>query len=539
MFRVFWVGLAVPLFVVSPLLVTAAGVALMLWSSQTFGASHGTVVIASCRYEEVLPGSTPPAVSSTCTGRFVADDGSRVVEHATYLEWRRVEVGDHHAAWVTDQEPNLAATHRQFYADFGGSVMAFLFGGLFLVPVGLYVFYQVVRPRRQGRRRPQAAGSVIPGASLGAQVVHRLDRAEARRIAVRAQLLDSPRPSDLVAVVRRLTLLQIDQTTAVAPSADLVAWSRLGSSYQPAHLRSALELDRTLFEYNAMVLPVDDLGLYLAEMAAWPRREAAREWLRVNDRFRRDILDRLGSLGPLVSRDIPDTCVVPWRDNSRNVTQMLMFLAMRGEVAISRRSGRQRVWDLAERVYPAGTAVVPLHEARRIRNGRRLRSLGIVRAESAGGVGEPATVDGVQGSWRVNPAAMGQPFTGRTALLSPFDGLVRHRMRVAELFGFTHILEMERPKGRRQRGHFALPILHNDRFVGTVDAIADPKTGTFVVRAIHEDVAFTPAVTEAVHHELQDLASWLHLTTGPQDDPPIPPHRAGETSSKMVTGPAE
>ena len=66
--------------------------------------------------------------------------------------------------------------------------------------------------------------------------VHRLDRAEARRIAVRAQLLDAPHPTDLLTVVRQLTLLQIDPTAAIAPSADLVAWSRLGSAYQPAQL---------------------------------------------------------------------------------------------------------------------------------------------------------------------------------------------------------------------------------------------------------------------------------------------------------------
>jgi uncharacterized protein YcaQ len=61
--------------------------------------------------------------------------------------------------------------------------------------------------------------------------VHRLTKAQARRIAVRAQLLDAPRPTDLLDVVQRLTSLQIDPT---APSADLVAWSRLGLSYRPA-----------------------------------------------------------------------------------------------------------------------------------------------------------------------------------------------------------------------------------------------------------------------------------------------------------------
>ena len=97
--------------------------------------------------------------------------------------------------------------------------------------------------------------------------VTRLDRVEARRIAVRAQLLDADRPTDLLAVVNRLTLLQLDPTAAVAPSADLVAWTRLGAAYRPARLQQALD-DRALFEYRAMVRPMTDLGLYLAEMAA-------------------------------------------------------------------------------------------------------------------------------------------------------------------------------------------------------------------------------------------------------------------------------
>ena len=46
--------------------------------------------------------------------------------------------------------------------------------------------------------------------------VHELSRVDARRIAVRAQLLDRPRPTDLLDVVLQLTLLQNDGT-ATAP----------------------------------------------------------------------------------------------------------------------------------------------------------------------------------------------------------------------------------------------------------------------------------------------------------------------------------
>ena len=103
--------------------------------------------------------------------------------------------------------------------------------------------------------------------------MHRLTKAQARRIAVRAQMLDAPRPTDLLEVVRQLTLLQIDPTAAIAPSADLVAWSRLGSAYRPDDLTKAVEQDRTLFEHNALVRPMSDLGLYLAGAADCPAYE--------------------------------------------------------------------------------------------------------------------------------------------------------------------------------------------------------------------------------------------------------------------------
>src|SRR5256886_5482106 len=213
--------------------------------------------------------------------------------------------------------------------------------------------------------------------------MHRLTKAQARRVAVRAQMLDAPRPTELLAVVQQLTLLQIDPTAAIAPSADLVAWSRLGSAYRPAHLQQALEQDRTLFEHNALVRPMSDLGLYLAGASDWPSYERTRAWLRDNERFRRDVLDVLGRSGPLTSRDIPDTCVVAWAStgwtNNRNVTQMLEFLMMRGEVAIAGRVGRERLWNLSERVYPADVVVPSVDEADRVKNERRLASLGIAR----------------------------------------------------------------------------------------------------------------------------------------------------------------
>jgi uncharacterized protein len=354
--------------------------------------------------------------------------------------------------------------------------------------------------------------------------VRRLTRDEARRIAVRAQLLDAQRPDDLLTLVERLTFLQLDPTDAVAPSADLVAWSRLGNAYQPDHLQQALEQDRTLFEHAcqevktepgvAMVRPMADLGLYLADMAAWPPGNTrSREWLRANDAFRRRVLDLLGSSGPLPSRDIPDSAEVPWPSsgwtNNRNVTQMLEYLLARGEVAVASRRGRQRLWDLAERVYPADMPLVPADVAHKIRDEKRLRYLGVARPHMVGEAGTPAEVDGTPGIWRVDPEATAEAFEGRTALLSPFDRLIHNRARAKELFDFEYYLEMYKPKDKRRWGYFALPVLHHDQLVGKVDATADRKASLLNVHAVHPDMRFTRSITAAVHAELKAMAQWL------------------------------
>jgi uncharacterized protein len=359
--------------------------------------------------------------------------------------------------------------------------------------------------------------------------VHVLSRRDARRIAVRAQLLDAHRPTDLLDVVRHLTLLQADQTAAVVQSADLVAWSRLGSPYAQADLAAALR-DRTLIELRGLIRPAEDLALYTAEMAEWPGsgplpdwREGTLRWVEANDKCRLDILDKLGSDGPQRMRDLPDTCTVPWQStgwtNNRNVSVLLEFMVRRGEVAMAGWRGRDRLWDLAERVYP-DEPMVPTEKALRIRAERRLRALGIARVRATecpvepsdvGEIGEPAVIEGVRGGWRVDPAQLGQPFSGRAALLSPLDRLVFDRKRMTELFEFDYQLEMYKPVAKRRWGYWALPILYGDRLVGKLNATADRSYGVLRVHAIYEDVPFSRAAAAAVHREIRALADWLGL----------------------------
>ena len=366
-----------------------------------------------------------------------------------------------------------------------------------------------------------------------------LTREQARRIAVHAQLLDVHRPAGVIETVQRLGVLQNDPTNAVARNADLVLWTRLGSAYGPDELRAALD-GRALIELDLRIRPAEDIALYRAEMAArrdplqldgWQR--SVHDWVMDNDACRSDILKRLTDGGPLVAGEIPDTCVRPWRStgwtNDRNVNKMLDLMAARGEVATSGRSGNERLWDLAERVYP-DDPIPPLADALRTRNELRLRALGIAREKATavpgepnhvGPVGEPVTVEGVRGNWRVDAAQLAvveEPFEGRAALLSPLDHLVFDRKRLAELFDFEYLLEMYKPVAKRRWGYWAMPILSGDELVGKLDAAADRKKGVLRINAVHPDTEITPTMESAIDAEIADLADWLDLALERPDD---------------------
>ena len=124
--------------------------------------------------------------------------------------------------------------------------------------------------------------------------------AQARRIAVRAQLLDGS-AQGVLETVRRLGSLQIDPIATVATPQQLVLWSRLGP-YDLAELDRLLWEERKLFEWGAFIRPIEDFPLIRARMRrrrtkhTWERR--GNEFLRTNARFKRYVLRELERRGP-------------------------------------------------------------------------------------------------------------------------------------------------------------------------------------------------------------------------------------------------
>ena len=323
--------------------------------------------------------------------------------------------------------------------------------------------------------------------------------AQARRIAVRAQLLDGS-ARDVLDTVRRLGFLQIDPISTVAPPQYLVLWSRLGK-YDRAELDRLLWQERKLFEWNAFIRPIEDLPLIQARMRAFPseRRYSWQRWandfMQRNGRFRRYVLRELERRGPLLSRDLEDRAVDSRADSrwygGRYVGIMLDILHRYGEIAIVGRSGGQRLWDLAERWYPE-TEVVSLADAEERLAEKRFRSLGVRLAQD--------------GSWEAHPDADDRPVGRRVTFLSPFDRLIHDRERTEALFGFFYRLEMYVPKAKREYGYYVLPILAGDRLVGRIEPVFDRRARVLRILGMRWEQGVK---ARSLERPIGSLARWL------------------------------
>ena len=320
---------------------------------------------------------------------------------------------------------------------------------------------------------------------------------QARRIAVRAQLLDGS-ATTVLDTVRTLGFLQMDPIATVATPQHFVLFSRLGP-FDATELDRLLWAERKLFEYDAFIYPIEDLPLQRARMARRRRANTlkrdlwVRDFLRENAPFRRYILRELERNGPLLSRDfehelMPAVESHRWWGN-RQVRLMFDILAARGEIAVVGRVGKLRLWDLPERVFPE-TETLPWRQAERKLALRRRRSLGVWKE---------------RGEWHADPEVSDDPVPDRAVLLSPFDRLVHDRDRAEALFGFHYRLEMYVPKAKREYGYYVLPFLVGDRLVGRVEPRFDRKTATLEVLGAWGD-------TSRLDEALADLATFLSAT---------------------------
>lgn len=377
-----------------------------------------------------------------------------------------------------------------------------------------------------------------------------LSLAEARRLALAAQGFGrTPRGAiahrQLQAQIERLGVLQIDSVNALVRAHYLPAFSRLGH-YQAEHLDELAwgrARRRRLFEYwghEASLLPIE-----LFPLLRWRMRRAADgqgiySQLAKFGVERRDAIDSVlqavrerGALGA-GSLSKRTEKAGPWWDWSAEKTA-LEWLFAAGEVTVAGRRGFERLYDLPERVIPAGVLNHPEMDEAEAQRHLVLRSadaLGVATEKDLrdyyrldagdskrriaelveGGELMPVTVQG----WRQMAYCRGEPRIPRrvrhSTLLSPFDSLIWERERTERLFGFRYRLEIYTPQAKRVYGYYVLPFLHHERLLARVDLRSERAAGRLAVHAVHlEEAVLSEEARLALEDSLRALAHWLGL----------------------------
>ena len=398
-----------------------------------------------------------------------------------------------------------------------------------------------------------------------------LDRATARRFLAARHLLSPPRslpadPGSVLRVVERLGSLQFDPLEVTGRNHDLVLAARI-DGYRRAWTDEHLYGSRALYEtYNKglSIVPTGELPWY---RITWDlnRDEHDGAAFDVHAPLVEELLDRIRRDGPLSSTDLEPRAAIDWYWRPTNpVRAMLEALAEAGILGLARREGNRRVYDLVERLFPAGLLADrrPTREQRRHKLLSRYRAHGLLgrsgsaelwigtapAARTADGPdaptrGElladliddgaliPVTVEGVRGERFIvaedvgilesaaiapapgpdaggagGPGAVGGP---GVAFLAPLDPLVWDREFLRALYEFEYVWEVYVPAAKRRWGYYVLPILFGDRLVGRIEPRIDRRAGVLRVLDLWWEPGFDPATTVGFPDALTDALEAL------------------------------
>lgn len=383
-----------------------------------------------------------------------------------------------------------------------------------------------------------------------------ISAAQARRLTLGLTGLARPprqrlNADGLLALVEDLGFVQIDSVQAVERAHHMILSAR-NQTYRPAQLRRLIEDRADLFEHwthDASVIPT-------AFYPYWKHR-FARDRDANTQKYRRwhgsgfesevdRVLGHVAANGTVMSRDLaggrpPGAARGWWEWHDGKVA--LEFLWHTGHLAIARRDGFQKVYDLAERVIPEAARAVDVAPADYVEWACRaaLDRLGFATPGEIAGFWAavsgaeakawcqsnsvvPVVVEATDGSAPRRLFARPDiadclddmvPAPSRMRIINPFDPLLRDRKRLLRLFNFDYRVEIFVPKAKRKYGYYVFALLEGECLVGRIDMKADRTAGNLAVAALWMEPGcrLTPARQRRLEAELDRQRRFSGLAT--------------------------
>ena len=334
----------------------------------------------------------------------------------------------------------------------------------------------------------------------------------------------------MIEVFRKFGSIQFDPIAVAGRSHDLVLHARV-AGYEPAWCDLLYER-REIFEATNKAM-----SLVPTSEFPWFRLSGGRKGVRFhaeilaeNAEAAERVLGRIRAEGALSAPDFEPEhgAAKDWFGMPENVVRaVLEAFTATGVLALARREGNLRYYDLLERLLPAELLAreVPVREQLRHKLLSRYRAHGLLGAGGAGStfariappnstperpgrnalrqelveLGDlvPVDVEGVRGKRFVvaeELALLQDPPkpAASVAFIAPFDSLLWDNGLISSLFGFDYVWEGFFPAGRRRWGWYVLPISFRDRFVGRIEPRIDRDRDCVEVLDVWWEDGFSP-----------------------------------------------
>ncbi|MFJ2406951.1 DNA glycosylase AlkZ-like family protein [Streptomyces xanthochromogenes] len=352
-----------------------------------------------------------------------------------------------------------------------------------------------------------------------------LSLAHARSIAVAAAFPPGDR-LDVPSTLGHLHAVQLDSISVLARAHQLTLATRIPHT-------TTRDVDAALNSASpptAFVYPAHALSL--VPLTDWPLWAFRRRHTRTRPQYpdpgqRAALLARIRADGPLPLRSLrteqPTTTGWGWGPTKT----ALEFMVWAGDLACTRYTAGQRLFDLPERCIPHpllgddlddDTCLTELleHIAKTLGVGTvddfadylRIRPATAARLLPDTAL-TPVAVQGWGSAW-AHPSALARPEAARRepVFLGPFDNLIWHRPRVQRLFGFTQVFEAYKPAARREHGYYVCPLLADGRLVARAD-LASTSAGLTIHQA-----SFEPHAGPEAAARFASACQTLATTTG-------------------------
>lgn len=339
-----------------------------------------------------------------------------------------------------------------------------------------------------------------------------LDNATARRLFLsRHGLMDAPsgpaKGQALSDLIHGLGFVQVDSVNTFARAHDLILWSRR-QTYKPDNLRWINDRMRATFEHwthDASVVPMQFYPMWRMRFERDRGRLHSKwkDWHGAGFHPEIDkVLRHVADNGVCCTTDLEDDRAektTGWWDWKPSKVA-LEYLWRSGELAVSKRSGFRKFYDLSERVIPPEQLNTRLTDEEIIdwactaaldrlgfaTSGELAAFFDLIRPAdaklwAARALAEARVVEvditGADGRlrrslmWPKDLETLDDVQTAppRVRVLSPFDPALRDRKRAERLFGFHYRIEIFVPAPQRRYGYYVFPVMEGTRLIGRID----------------------------------------------------------------------